>query len=59
MIEANGYFPCEFKVLGLVFANGHMGRVVEKDVGGLEDRVREEAEFEGILVVGGVERGGV
>jgi hypothetical protein len=32
-------------VLGLVFAHGDVGGVVEEDVGGLEDRVGEETEF--------------
>jgi hypothetical protein len=32
-------------VLGLVFADGDMGRVVEEDVGGLEDGVGKETEF--------------
>lgn len=38
-------------MLCLVFANGNVGGVVEQDVGGLEDRVREEAEFESVFVI--------
>lgn len=59
MVEANGQFSGEFEVLDLVFAHRHMGCVVEKDVGGLEDGVGEEPEFESILVVGRVERRGI
>jgi hypothetical protein len=46
-------------MLGLVFADGDVRGVVEEYVGGLEDGVGEETEFEGVFVVGGVERGGV
>lgn len=59
MVEANCQLARELEVLDLVFANGHMGRVVEKDVGSLEDGVGEETELEGVLVVGGVERRGI
>lgn len=58
MVEANGQLAGELEVLGLVLADGHVGGVVEGDVGGLQDRVGEEAELE--LVFGrGEGRGGV
>jgi hypothetical protein len=43
----------------LILADGDVGGVVEENVGGLQDGVGEEAEFEGIFVAGGGEWGGV
>jgi hypothetical protein len=58
MVESCGKFTCELEVLGLVFANGDVCCIVEEDVGGLQDRVREEAEFEsGFVCWRGVEGG--
>jgi hypothetical protein len=59
MVKPAGQLACELEVLGLVLAHRNVRRVVEQDVGGLQDRVREEAEFEGIFVVCRVERRGV
>jgi hypothetical protein len=50
MIESYGEVAGEFEMLCLVFADGDVRGVVEKDVGGLEDGVGEEAEFEGVFV---------
>lgn len=51
---------CELDVLRLVFADGHQGAAVQQDVGGLQDGVAEESEFERVFGEGGGEvcRGG-
>jgi hypothetical protein len=38
-------------VLGLVFADWDMGGVVEEDISGLEDGIREKTKFQGVFVV--------
>jgi hypothetical protein len=43
----------------LVLANWDVCSLVKKDVGGLQDRVREETEFESIFVGGRLERRGI
>lgn len=58
MVEASGEVTGELEVLSLVFTDGDMGGAVEKDVGGLEDGVGEEAEFERVFVGGRRIRGG-
>jgi hypothetical protein len=46
-------------MLCLVFAYGDVGCVVEENIGGLKDGVREETKLEGVFVIRGVERGGI
>ena len=60
VVKACGQFARELEVLGLVFADGDMRRVVQEDVGGLQDRVGEEAELDGWSAGGaaGLEGGG-
>jgi hypothetical protein len=43
-------------MLRLIFTNGNMRGVVQKDVSGLEDRVGKETEFKSIFVGSGFER---
>jgi hypothetical protein len=59
VVETDGQLTCELKMLSLVFADWDVSGVVEQDVGSLEDRVREETEFEGVFVVCGIEGGGI
>lgn len=46
VVELFGAFAREFQVLGLVVSDGHMGRSVDEDVGGLKDGVGEETQPE-------------
>jgi hypothetical protein len=55
MIEADGELACELEMLRLVFADRDVGCVVEEDIGGLKDGVREETELEGVFVGCGLE----
>ena len=50
MIEATGDFTRQFDMRHLVFANRYMARVVDKDVGRLQQRVTEEAIGRQVLV---------
>jgi hypothetical protein len=59
MVESYGEVAGKFEMLCLVFADGDVRGIVEKDVGGLEDGIGEEAEFESVFVGCGFEWRGV
>jgi hypothetical protein len=44
-------------MLCLVFANGNMRSVIKENVGGLENRIGKESEFQGIFVASRFKRG--
>ena len=50
MIELAGYLACEFNMCNLVCADRDELRLVEQDVGGLEERITEEAVGSQILL---------
>jgi hypothetical protein len=59
MVEASCHVTCQLEMLCLVFANGDVCSLVKKDIGGLQDRVGEQTEFEGIFVRDRLERRGI
>lgn len=50
MIEADCQLTRKLKMLGLVFSDRDVCCAIEKDVGGLEDGVGEEAELESFFI---------
>lgn len=46
MIEIRDAFTSEFKMLGLIFADWNMSGSMNQDIRSLQDRVREQSQFE-------------
>lgn len=52
MIEGGCEVPGEFKMLGLIFADGDVGGAIEEDVCGLKHRIGEKTQFERFMRFG-------